>query len=92
MHIVQRREARIKFMNTGTETAQNEGTTGTGNAQTSLQQLLDKGFGGDLFMLALALGREQEQVQAMLDGSEDIDEDLEMKINGIAQERDIDIG
>lgn len=78
-------------METGTETAQNNGSTG-GDARTNLQQLLDKGFGGDLFMLALALGREQGQVSSMLDGSETIDEDLEMKINGIAQERNIDVG
>ena len=78
-------------MNTGTEPAQNA-ETGTGDAQTNLQQLLDKGFGGDLFMLSLALGREQDQVQSMIDGSEDIDEDLQMKINGIIQERDIEVG
>ena len=77
-------------MNTGTEQAQN-GQGGASNARTSLGQLLDKGFGGDIFMLSLALGREQEQVQSMLDGNEDIDEDLEMKINGIIQERNIEI-
>ena len=74
-------------MDLGTETAQ----TGTADAQTSLQQLLDKGFGGDTFLLALALGREEDQIKAMLDDDEDIDEDLEMKIRGIAQERDIEI-
>ena len=78
-------------MNTATEPAQNAETE-TGDAQTNLQQLLDKGFGGDMFMLSLALGREQDQVQLMLDGSEDIDEDLQMKINGIIQERNVDVG
>ena len=77
-------------MDLGTGTAQNE-QDGAGDAQTSLQQLLDKGFGGDVFMLALALGREEGQINSMLAGDEDIDEDLEMKINGIAQERDIEI-
>ena len=78
-------------MNTGTEPAQN-GQSGTGDARTTLQQLLDKGFGGDMFMLSLALGREEDQVRSMLDGNEDIDEDLEMKINGIIQERNIEVG
>jgi hypothetical protein len=90
MRRMQQREEHINFMDLGTETAQNE-QNGTGDAQTSLQQLLDKGFGGDTFMLALALGREEDQIKSMLDGDEDIDEDLEMKINGIAQERDIEI-
>lgn len=61
------------------------------DAQGHLEQLLDKGFGGDLFMLALALGREQDQINAMIAGEEEVDEDLAIKINGIAQERNIDL-
>jgi len=77
-------------MDIGAETAQDENTN-TGDPQTGLQQLLDKGFGGDTFMLSLALGREEDQIKSMLSGETDIDEDLEMKIKGIAQERDIEI-
>ena len=56
-----------------------------------LRDWLDRGFGGDKFMFALALGRSEEQIEGMLNGAEDIDEDLEMKVRGIAQERGIDI-
>jgi hypothetical protein len=69
------------------ETAQQSATSG--NAQTDLKNLLEAGFGGDMFMFALALGREEDQLKSMLDGSEDVDEDLEMKVRGIAQERNI---
>ena len=37
--------------------------------------------------LALALGQPPEQIEAWLNGDEEIDEDAEMKIRGIADER-----
>ena len=77
-------------MDLGTERAQDE----TGSEQTALEcleRLHDRGFGGDTFMLSLALGREEEQIRTMLAGDEEIDEDLDMKIRGIAQERGIDL-
>ncbi len=37
--------------------------------------------------LALALGRPVEEVQNWFSGEEEIDEDAEMKIHGLAQER-----
>jgi hypothetical protein len=37
--------------------------------------------------LALGLGRTTEEVEAWLSGEEEIDEDGEMKIHGLAQER-----
>lgn len=37
--------------------------------------------------LALALGRPTEEIQSWLSGAEEIDEDAEMKIHGLAQER-----
>lgn len=37
--------------------------------------------------LAEGLGRTTEEIEAWLDGSEEIDEDGEMKIHGLAQER-----
>jgi len=77
-------------MDIGTEQArENEGAVGT--AMEAMERLLDRGFGGDKFMFALALGRTEEQVDGMLSGDEGIDEDLEMKVRGIAQERNIDI-
>lgn len=37
--------------------------------------------------LALGLGRTTEEVEAWLGGTEEIDEDAEMKIHGLAEER-----
>lgn len=37
--------------------------------------------------LALGLGRTTEEVEAWLGGDEEIDEDAEMKIHGLAEER-----
>ena len=37
--------------------------------------------------LGLALGQPPEQIEAWLNGDEEIDEDAEMKIRGIAEER-----
>jgi len=77
-------------MDVGTEQAK-ENQSAAGSAMEAMERLLDRGFGGDKFMFALALGRTEEQIDGMLSGEEDIDEDLEMKIRGIAQERNIDI-
>ena len=61
-------------------------------ARHMLQEFCDNGFDGMHDMAALALGRDEELVDAMLDGSEEIDEDLVMKMRGIANERNIVIG
>ena len=61
-------------------------------ARRMLAEFRDKGFDGLTDMAALALGRDETNLQAMLDGSEEIDEDLMMKMLGIAQERNIPIG
>ncbi|MEO5858076.1 MAG: hypothetical protein ABIR33_03915 [Pyrinomonadaceae bacterium] len=37
--------------------------------------------------LALALGRTPEQIEAWINGDEEIDEDAEMKIAGLVEER-----
>jgi len=78
-------------MDLGTEKA-TESTQAIGSAKEAMEHLLERGFGGDKFMFALALGRTEEQIDGMLSGEEEIDEDLEMKVRGIAQERNIDIG
>jgi hypothetical protein len=77
-------------MDVGTGQAQ-EDRSAVGSAKEAMERLLDRGFGGDKFMFALALGRNEEQLDGMLSGEDDIDEDLEMKVRGIAQERNIDI-
>ena len=77
-------------MDIGTEQARENRSTAA-SAKEAMERLLDRGFGGDKFMFALALGRSEEQIEGMLNGAEDIDEDLEMKVRGIAQERGIDI-
>ena len=58
-------------MELGIERAQESDSTEQ-TAQQCLERLHDRGFGGDTFMLSLALGREVEQVTSMLSGNEEI--------------------
>ena len=60
-------------------------------AQRILTTLRDQGFDGDNAKLAIALGRSEEQVQAMISGEETIDDDAVMKARGIALNRGINI-
>lgn len=60
-------------------------------AQQMLANLRDKGFKGNNEQLAVALGRTQDQVQAMISGAETIDDDVIMKSRGIAIQRGIEI-
>ena len=60
-------------------------------AQQMLANLRDKGFEGNNEQIAVALGRTQEQVQAMISGAETIDDDVIMKSRGIALHRGIEI-
>lgn len=60
-------------------------------AQTMLLTLRDEGFDGDNQRFAVALGRTEEQVQAMINGTETIDDDVVMKAKGIALHRGIEI-
>ena len=61
------------------------------DAQNMLKTLRDQGFDGNNENLAIALGRTTEQVQAMIDGTETIDDDVVMKARGIALNRGIEI-
>lgn len=70
------------------QTIDSENTTQE-EAQKLLSNLCEEGFSGDVEKLALVLGRDQDEIQKIIDGDETIDEDLLMKIRGIAQERDI---
>lgn len=60
-------------------------------ARDLLINLCENGFASDAEELALALGRDQEEIEEFLSGEGEIDEDLLMKIRGIAQEREIEI-
>lgn len=70
------------------QTIDSENTTQE-EAQELLSNLCKEGFSGDVGKLALVLGRDQDEIQKIIDGDATIDEDLLMKIRGLAQERDI---
>ena len=61
-------------------------------AKRMLTALRDRGFDADNAKLAVALGRSVEQVAAMLEGRETIDDDVVMKARGIALNRGIEVG
>lgn len=68
-----------------------DGTT-TGGATQMLQRMLKEGFEGDVKLLAIALGRSQDEVEHALSGnSEAFDDDMVMKMRGIAKERGIEM-
>lgn len=52
-----------------------------------LQKLKTEVFDGSDEELALAMGRPVEEIEAWFGGEEEIDEDAEMKIHGLAEER-----
>jgi hypothetical protein len=60
-------------------------------AQHILAALRDQGFESDNEKFAKALGRSIEQVDAMIKGTETIDDDVVMKARGIALNRGIQI-
>lgn len=60
-------------------------------ARNLLDSLCQDGFSGDVEKVALALGRDEEEIKGILDGDADVDEDLLMKIRRIAQERALEI-
>jgi hypothetical protein len=61
-------------------------------AKRMLTALRDRGFDADNAKLAVALGRSVEQVAAMLEGRETIDDDVVMKARGIALNRGVEVG
>jgi hypothetical protein len=68
-----------------------QGTT-AGDAARMLQNMLKDGFEGDVKLLAIAMGRSQEEIEHALSGNaEAFDDDMVMKMKGIAKERDIKI-
>lgn len=69
---------------TGTGTSMD---TANDDALGLLNQLKTEVYHDSLDELALGLGRPTEEVSAWLDGSEPLDEDAEMKIRRLADER-----
>lgn len=67
------------------------GTT-EGKAKEILSDLLFNGFDNEIDLLAIALGRPTEELKEFLEGNQEIDNDLLMKMRGIAEERGITIG
>lgn len=61
-------------------------------ARRMLTALRDRGFDGDNERFAVALGRSIEQVQALIEGTETIDDDVVMKARGIGLNRGIEVG
>ncbi|MFL6467965.1 MAG: hypothetical protein ACJ72Z_08405 [Pyrinomonadaceae bacterium] len=49
------------------------------------------GFRSDINAAALSLGYDPEDLRSMLNGEKPVDEDLEMKMRGIARERNFGI-
>ena len=68
------------------------GETSENEARETLRAFCDNGFDGSTESAALVLGRPEQELRRMMDGSEEIDKDLLMKVRGIANERDIDVG
>jgi hypothetical protein len=60
------------------------------NGVELLRSFLSSGANGDLERAGLILGRDTQELQQMLNGEMEVDEDLEMKIRGISQERGLD--
>lgn len=56
-----------------------------------LRNLLKNGFSADVEKLALALGRESDEITESLNGKDIIDDDLAMKMQNLARERNIEI-
>jgi hypothetical protein len=69
-------------MNQGTEEKRD-----SGDVLASLKRLKSEAFDDSGEQLALGLGRTTEEIEAWLSGAEEIDEDAEMKIHGLVQER-----
>jgi hypothetical protein len=66
--------------------------TDQGEARELLRAFCDKGFDGDVERAALALGRPASDLNQMMDGDDEIDDDLVMKLRGISNERGIAVG
>lgn len=60
-------------------------------ARAIIREVRDKGFSGSDEKLAVVLGRPTAEVTALISGDETVDDDVVMKVRGIAQQRGIEI-
>lgn len=78
---------------TDEETISSDALDDQGTNQTEgraiIKRLRDKAFEGNNEQLALALGRPVEEVEGWTGGAETVDDDVLMKVRGIAQERGV---
>ena len=63
--------------------------TNESEGRAILKRLRDRGFEGSDEKLALALGRQAEEVEGWTSGASPVDDDVIMKARGIAKERGI---
>ncbi|MDQ3180011.1 MAG: hypothetical protein M3Q33_05770 [Acidobacteriota bacterium] len=77
-------------MNKSENIVDDKGTTQK-QAIELLNNLCREGFDDDVSRLALALGRPAEEIEDFVNGDETIDDDLVMKVRGIAVQRGINI-
>jgi hypothetical protein len=66
--------------------------TDQADAQEMLKAFRDNGFDGDDEKTGLVLGRPSSEIRDMVAGDVDIDDDLVMKMRGIAKERGLEVG
>ncbi|HEX8707826.1 MAG TPA: hypothetical protein VF723_06150 [Pyrinomonadaceae bacterium] len=78
-------------METSSDQAVDDRGTGQAGGRAILQNLRDRGFEASDEKLAVALGRPIEEVQAWMNGTEPVDDDVVMKARGIAKERAIEV-
>lgn len=71
-------------------TVDDKGTTQE-QARQILENFCRSGFENDVGKCALVLGKSPEQISDFIGGAEIIDDDLMMKIRGVAEERGIKI-
>lgn len=77
-------------MNKTTNIVDDQGTT-QADARKLLNNFCRQGFDNKLNEAALALGRPKDELENFLNGNEEIDDDLMMKIRGIAGQRNIEL-
>ena len=80
-----------KVMSDNQDSFVDEIQTDQETARASLAALHERGFKGDVEATALALGRDAASISELLAGDGEIDDDLAMKVNGIAEKRAIDL-
>jgi len=78
-------------MSDGNQTAAGMRENSPESGKAILNAILNKGFDGDVNRLGIVLGRPNEELNQFLSGDQAVDEDLIMKMRGIALQRGIDV-